>query len=114
VRSGDKRAVPRFWEQIAHVGTPLIEPKPEHRGSFLRSAEDSLTGTLLLVPQIADTVNVPVIAAGGIADPRGLIAAFARGAEAVRIGTAFLASEQSGSSKVHREAYCKERHNTPG
>jgi nitronate monooxygenase len=42
-----------------------------HRGSFLRAAEDSLTGTFSLVPQIADMVNVPVIAAGGIADARG-------------------------------------------
>jgi len=45
-----------------------------HRSSFLRAAEDSLTGTLSLVPQIADMVNVPVIAAGGIADPRGVVA----------------------------------------
>src|SRR5258706_372377 len=53
-----------------------------HRGSFLRAAEDSLTGTFSLVPQIADMVNVPVIAAGGIADARGVIAALALGAEA--------------------------------
>jgi len=45
-----------------------------HRGSFLRSAEDSLTGTLSLVPQIVDIVDVPVIAAGGIGDARGVIA----------------------------------------
>src|SRR6185369_2550416 len=51
-----------------------------HRGSFLRSAEDSLTGTFSLVPQIADKVKVPVIAAGGIADARGVIAALALGA----------------------------------
>src|SRR5437899_5595879 len=42
-----------------------------HRGSFLRAAEDSLTGTLSLVPQIVDIVDLPVIAAGGIADARG-------------------------------------------
>ena len=60
-----------------------------HRGSFLRAADDSLTGTFSLVPRIADTVNVPVIAAGGIADARGLIAALALGAEAVQMGTAF-------------------------
>src|SRR5712671_2288090 len=69
-----------------------------HRGSFLRSAEDSLTGTLSLVPQITDMVNVPVIAAGGIADARGVIAALALGAEGVQIGTAFLACEESGAS----------------
>ena len=74
-----------------------------HRGSFLRSAEDSLTGTFSLVPQIADTVNLPVIAAGGIADARGVIAALALGAEAVQMGTAFLACEESGASPLHRQ-----------
>jgi nitronate monooxygenase len=75
-----------------------------HRGSFLRAAEDSLTGTFSLVPQIVDRVNVPVIAAGGIADARGVIAALALGAEAVQIGTAFLACEESGAGVLHREA----------
>src|SRR6266404_751385 len=75
-----------------------------HRGSFLRSAEDSLTGTLSLVPQIVDNVDVPVIAAGGIGDVRGVIAALALGAEAVQMGTAFLACEESGASWLHREA----------
>lgn len=75
-----------------------------HRGSFLRAAEDSLTGTFSLVPQIADMVNVPVIAAGGIADSRGVIAALALGAEAVQMGTVFLACEESGASRLHREA----------
>ncbi len=50
-----------------------------HRGSFLRAAEDSVTGTFSLVPRIADVVDVPVIAAGGIADARGVIAALALG-----------------------------------
>src|SRR5580700_2748780 len=75
-----------------------------HRGSFLRSAEDSLTGTLSLVPQITDKVNVPVIAAGGIGDARGIIAALALGAQAVQMGTAFLACEESGASRLHRGA----------
>ena len=75
-----------------------------HRGSFLRSAEDSLTGTFSLVPQIVDIVDVPVIAAGGIADARGVIAALALGAEAVQMGTVFLACEESGASRLHREA----------
>src|SRR5450432_4081340 len=75
-----------------------------HRSSFLRSAEDSLTGTFSLVPQIVDSVNVPVIAAGGIADARGVIAALALGAEAVQIGTAFLACEESGAGVRHRHA----------
>src|SRR5450755_1066174 len=75
-----------------------------HRGSFLRSAEDSLTGTLSLVPQIVDIVDVPVIAAGGIGNARGAIAALALGAEAVQMGTVFLACEESGASLLHRQA----------
>jgi nitronate monooxygenase len=75
-----------------------------HRGSFLRAAEDSVTGTFSLVPRIADVVDVPVIAAGGIADERGVIAALALGADAVQMGTAFLTCEESGASNIHREA----------
>ncbi len=75
-----------------------------HRGSFLLPAEDSLTGTFSLTPQVVDAVSAPVVAAGGIGDARGIIAAFALGAEGVQIGTAFLASEDSGASAVHRNA----------
>src|SRR5277367_2392969 len=75
-----------------------------HRGSFLRAAEESLTGTFSLVPQVADAVSVPVVAAGGITDARGIVAAFALGAEGVQIGTAFLPCEESGASVAHREA----------
>src|SRR5712691_8553736 len=75
-----------------------------HRGSFLRTAEDSLTGTFSLVPRIVDRVDVPVIAAGGIGDARGFVAAMVLGAEAVQMGTVFLACEESGASRLHREA----------
>jgi nitronate monooxygenase len=75
-----------------------------HRGSFLRPAEESLTGTFSLVPQVADAVSVPVVAAGGIGDARGIVAAFALGAEGVQIGSAFLACEESGASAHHRNA----------
>ena len=75
-----------------------------HRGSFLLPAEQSLTGTFSLVPQVADAVSVPVVAAGGITDARGIVAAFALGAEGVQIGTAFLACEDSGASALHRNA----------
>jgi nitronate monooxygenase len=74
-----------------------------HRVSFLRDPEESLTGTLSLVPQVVDAVNVPVIAAGGIADARGVAAALMLGAQGVQIGTAFLACEESGASALHRE-----------
>jgi nitronate monooxygenase len=75
-----------------------------HRGSFLRSSEDSLTGTISLIPQVVDAVEIPVVAAGGIADARGIAAAFALGAEGVQMGTVFLACEESGASPLHREA----------
>jgi nitronate monooxygenase len=75
-----------------------------HRGSFLLPAEESLTGTFSLVPQVVDAVSVPVVAAGGIADTRGIVAAFALGAEGVQIGTAFLGCEESGASVHHRNA----------
>lgn len=75
-----------------------------HRGSFLRSSEDSLTGTISLVPQTVDAVQIPVVAAGGIADARGIKAALALGAEGVQMGTVFLATEESGAHPLHRQA----------
>jgi len=75
-----------------------------HRGSFLRAADESLTGTFSLVPQVADAVSVPVVAAGGITDARGIVASFALGAEGVQIGTAFLVCEESGAIAAHRQA----------
>lgn len=74
-----------------------------HRVSFLRSAEDSLTGTFSLIPQVADHVKIPIIAAGGIADARGIKAALALGADAVQMGTAFLATVQSNASQNHKD-----------
>jgi nitronate monooxygenase len=82
-----------------------------HRGSFLRSSEDSLTGTISLVPQIVDAVGIPVVAAGGIADARGITAAFALGAEGVQMGTVFLACEESGATALHREAILRGKAN---
>ena len=73
-----------------------------HRVSFLREPEDCLTGTMALVPQVVDTVKVPVIAAGGMADGRGIAAALKLGAAAAQIGTAFLACEESNASPLHR------------
>ncbi|WP_291382834.1 nitronate monooxygenase [Demequina sp.] len=75
-----------------------------HRVSFLRAPEDSLVGLLALVPQAVDAVSVPVIAAGGIADRRGVSAAFALGADGVQVGTAFLRTRQSGASDACRRA----------
>jgi nitronate monooxygenase len=75
-----------------------------HRVSFLRAPEASLVGTFALVPQVVDAVRVPVIAAGGIADRRGVAAAFALGASGVQVGTAFLHTRQSAAPESHRRA----------
>ncbi|MHC2998218.1 NAD(P)H-dependent flavin oxidoreductase [Microbacterium sp. HJ5] len=75
-----------------------------HRVSFLRRPEDSLVGTFALVPQVADAVDVPVIAAGGIADRRGVAAALALGAAGVQVGTAFLRTRESAATDAHRAA----------
>ncbi|HAT31739.1 MAG TPA: 2-nitropropane dioxygenase [Janthinobacterium sp.] len=74
-----------------------------HRVSFLRGAEESLSGTFSLIPQVVDAVRIPVIAAGGIADARGIAAALALGAQGVQIGTAFLACEESNADATHRQ-----------
>jgi nitronate monooxygenase len=75
-----------------------------HRGSFLVSGDDGPVGVLALVPQIVDAVDVPVIAAGGIADGRGLVAALALGAAGVQIGTAFLACPEAAIHPLYRDA----------
>jgi nitronate monooxygenase len=75
-----------------------------HRASFLESAESSLTGTFALIPQVDDAVKIPVVAAGGIADARGVAAALTLGAHAVQIGTAFLACEESNAPPIHKDA----------
>jgi nitronate monooxygenase len=74
-----------------------------HRISFLRAAEDSLIGTMALVPQVVDAVSIPVVAGGGIGDGRGVAAALCLGAQAAQIGTAFLACDESAASDLHRE-----------
>jgi nitronate monooxygenase len=80
-----------------------------HRPSFLARAEESLCGTFSLVQLVSRHVRVPVIAAGGIADARGVRAAMALGAQAVQVGTAFLACEESGADPMHRDLLFSER-----
>jgi nitronate monooxygenase len=75
-----------------------------HRASFLVGGDDGPVGTLALVPQVVDAVDVPVIAAGGIGDGRGLAAGFALGAAGAQIGTAFLACPEAAIHPLYRQA----------
>ena len=75
-----------------------------HRGTFLQPYERGHVGTLALVPQVVDAVSIPVIAAGGIGDGRGIAAALALGASAVQLGTAFLSCPESAAHPLYREA----------
>jgi len=75
-----------------------------HRGMFLTEKIASQPGTMSLVPQVVDAVKVPVIAAGGIADGRGIAAALALGAAGVQIGTAYLQTPESKVSAGGRAA----------
>jgi len=73
-----------------------------HRPSFLRPAQDSLTGTFVLVQQLKARIKTPVIAAGGIVDGKGIAAALTLGADAVQLGTAFLATDESAATPAHK------------
>jgi nitronate monooxygenase len=75
-----------------------------HRGMFLSQDLTTQVGTLALVPQIVSAVNVPVIAAGGVADAKGVRAARALGAAGVQVGTAYLLCPEATTSAVHRAA----------
>lgn len=75
-----------------------------HRGTFLGGDVANQVGTMALVPQVVDAVGVPVIAAGGIGDARGIAAAFALGAAGVQLGTAYLFCPEATVSPAHRAA----------
>ena len=75
-----------------------------HRGQFLSDTIATQVGTMALVPQLADAVSVPVIATGGIADGRGIAAAFALGASGVQIGTAYLFCPEANVAPLYRRA----------
>jgi nitronate monooxygenase len=83
-----------------------------HRGAFLAPPAESLVGTMSLVPQVVDACRIPVVAAGGIADGRGIAAALALGAEGVQLGTAFLMCVESGASDAYRRVLESERART--
>ncbi len=75
-----------------------------HRGHFAAGFEEGCVGTLALVPQVVDAVHIPVVAAGGIADGRGIAAALMLGASGVQIGTAFLSTDEASVAPPHRQA----------
>ncbi|ETI68967.1 NAD(P)H-dependent flavin oxidoreductase [Neobacillus vireti] len=80
-----------------------------HRGTFEieKDTHGAAIGTFSLVPQVVDAVSVPVVAAGGIMDSRGIVAALALGAQAVQMGTAFLTTIESGAHPVYKQALIK-------
>jgi nitronate monooxygenase len=82
-----------------------------HRGAFIGAPHENDMGTMALVPQVVDAVRVPVIAAGGIFDGRGVAAAFQLGASGAQIGTAFLRSPESALSPLHKQALAENADN---
>jgi nitronate monooxygenase len=75
-----------------------------HRGSFLAPVDHSLIGLMALIPAMVDRVGVPVIAAGGIMDGRGIAAALMLGAQGAQLGTAFLVTPESGAPEAWKTA----------
>ncbi|MFP7300221.1 NAD(P)H-dependent flavin oxidoreductase [Neobacillus niacini] len=94
--------------EIERLGMDLVVAQGSeaggHRGNFMAEDENSLVGLMSLIPQVVDHVSIPVIAAGGIMDGRGLMAALCLGAKGVQMGTAFLTCIESGAHHVHKEA----------
>jgi len=84
-----------------------------HRGTFLGAFEDTMIGTISLIPQVVDQVNIPVIAAGGIMDGRGVLSALVLGAEAIQMATAFVTSSESGVNTYHKDAILNSTEDLP-
>jgi nitronate monooxygenase len=94
----------RAWEAIgADAICAQGSEAGAHRGTFIGEFEAALVGTMALVPQIVDAVRVPVIAAGGIMDGRGIAAAMMLGASGVQMGTAFLTCADSGVPEPYKK-----------
>jgi NAD(P)H-dependent flavin oxidoreductase YrpB (nitropropane dioxygenase family) len=75
-----------------------------HRGMFLSEDLSTQLGTFALVPQLVQAIKIPVIAAGGIADAKGVAAAMALGAAGVQVGTSYMLRPEATTSTVHRAA----------
>ena len=100
----------RWLEQ--HGASAVIAQGREaggHRGMFLTDDIEAQPGLIALLPQVRDAVRLPVVAAGGISDGRGIAAAFALGADGVQIGTAYLRTPEATISPLHRAALANAR-----
>ena len=95
-----------LWLQARGVDAVIAQGSEAggHRGMFLTTDVATQVGTLALVRQVVRAVDVPVIAAGGIADAAGVRAALALGAAGVQVGTAYLLCPESTTSAIHRAA----------
>lgn len=97
---------------LAELGVDIIAGQGSeaggHRGTFIGKEQDAMIGTFALIPQLVVAVpHIPIVAAGGVMNGQGLVAAFALGAEAVQMGSAFLTSEESITHDVYKEAVLK-------
>jgi nitronate monooxygenase len=102
----------RAWEAIgADAICAQGSEAGAHRGTFIGEFEAALVGAMALVPQIVDAVRVPVIAAGGIMDGRGIAAALMLGASGVQMGTAFLTCSDSGVPEPYKKLVRNARDN---
>jgi len=97
---------------LAELGVDIIAGQGSeaggHRGTFIGKEQDAMIGTFALISQLVAAVpHIPIVAAGGVMNGQGLVAAFALGAEAVQMGSAFLTSEESITHDVYKEAVLK-------
>lgn len=117
--AGNPEKYMQMWKEagvkvIPVVASVALARRMERAGADAVIAEGTEAGghigeitTMALVPQVADAVSIPVIAAGGIADGRGIAAAFMLGARAVQMGTIFVASEEAMVSEVYKNKIIK-------
>ncbi len=117
--AGNPEKYMKMWKEAGVIVIPVVASvamakRMERAGADGVIAEGTESGghigettTMVLVPQVADSVGIPVIAAGGIADGRGMAAAFMLGAEAVQMGTVFVASAEAAVSEAYKNKVVK-------
>lgn len=113
--AGSPEKYMKMWKEAGIVVIPVVASvalarRMERTGADAVVAEGTESGghigeatTMTLVPQVVDAVNIPVIAAGGIADGRGLAASFMLGAKAVQMGTRFVVADESIVSEAYKD-----------